>query len=150
MPIRPNVHDKTVSANLVLVRSALGLTQDQVAQAIGVTTQQYNKYERAKNRLTVGRIYELAVFFKVPVDNFFVPVQDQDYFLHSACYTRSLLNLSRNVQSLSEEQQRIFLELSRTLSGRSEEREHDQDPVPLPAAFKLKRKPVLRRTLRKW
>ena len=50
---------------------ALGLTQTKVAQAINVTFQQIQKYEKGTNGISSLRIMQLANFLKVPVVYFF-------------------------------------------------------------------------------
>jgi len=52
-------------------RLALGLTQTKVAQAINVTFQQIQKYEKGTNGISSLRIMQLANFLKVPVTYFF-------------------------------------------------------------------------------
>ena len=52
-------------------RLALGLTQTKVAQAINVTFQQIQKYEKGTNGISSLRIMQLANFLKVPVVYFF-------------------------------------------------------------------------------
>jgi len=52
-------------------RLALGLTQTKVAQAINVTFQQIQKYEKGTNGISSLRIMQLSSFLKVPVTYFF-------------------------------------------------------------------------------
>jgi|TARA_Y100000310_G_scaffold217398_1_gene218455 transcriptional regulator with XRE-family HTH domain len=52
-------------------RLALGLTQTKVAQAISVTFQQIQKYEKGTNGISSLRIMQLANFLKVSVSYFF-------------------------------------------------------------------------------
>jgi len=63
-----NVH---LGGKLRLRRLALGLTQTKVAQAINVTFQQIQKYEKGTNGISSLRIMQLAKFLKVPVIYFF-------------------------------------------------------------------------------
>ena len=60
-------------------RLALGLTQTKVAQAINVTFQQIQKYEKGTNGISSLRIMQLANFLKVPVVYFF-----EDFPLYEA------------------------------------------------------------------
>jgi len=48
----------------------LGLSQQQMADLIGVTYQQTHKYERGINRISTGRLYEISQVLKVPVSFF--------------------------------------------------------------------------------
>ena len=68
MEINFNRH---LGAKLRLRRLALGLTQTKVAQAINVTFQQIQKYEKGTNGISSLRVMQLANFLKVPVVYFF-------------------------------------------------------------------------------
>tara|TARA_B110000196_G_scaffold158522_1_gene136402 strand:- start:221 stop:589 length:369 start_codon:yes stop_codon:yes gene_type:complete len=63
-----NVH---LGGKLRIRRLALGLTQTKVAQAINVTFQQIQKYEKGTNGISSLRIMQLSKFLKVPVIYFF-------------------------------------------------------------------------------
>jgi transcriptional regulator with XRE-family HTH domain len=52
-------------------RTSLGLTQQQLANMIGVTYQQAHKYERGINRISAGRLYEIAGALGVDTDYFY-------------------------------------------------------------------------------
>ena len=63
--------NKHLGFKLRMRRLALGLTQTKVAQAINVTFQQIQKYEKGTNGISSLRIMQLANFLKVPVVYFF-------------------------------------------------------------------------------
>ena len=63
-----NIH---LGKKLRLRRLSLGLTQTKVAQAINVTFQQIQKYEKGTNGISSLRIMQLANFLKVPVVYFY-------------------------------------------------------------------------------
>ena len=63
-----NIH---LGKKLRMRRLSLGLTQTKVAQAINVTFQQIQKYEKGTNGISSLRIMQLANFLKVPVVYFF-------------------------------------------------------------------------------
>jgi len=73
MEINFNQH---LGAKLKMRRLALGLTQTKVAQAINVTFQQIQKYEKGTNGISSLRIMQLANFLKVPVVYFFEDFPD--------------------------------------------------------------------------
>jgi transcriptional regulator with XRE-family HTH domain len=64
--------DRHVSRRIRARRIALGLTQDQLAQRIGVTFQQLHKYEVGANRVSAGRLEAIARALGVDVADFFV------------------------------------------------------------------------------
>ena len=63
--------NRHLGSKLRLRRLALGLTQTKVAQAINVTFQQIQKYEKGTNGISSLRIMQLSNFLKVPVVYFF-------------------------------------------------------------------------------
>ena len=63
--------NRHLGSKLRLRRLSLGLTQTKVAQAINVTFQQIQKYEKGTNGISSLRIMQLANFLKVPVNYFF-------------------------------------------------------------------------------
>lgn len=63
--------NKHLGSKLRMRRLALGLTQTKVAQAINVTFQQIQKYEKGTNGISSLRIMQLANFLQVPVVYFF-------------------------------------------------------------------------------
>ena len=63
--------NKHLGGKLRMRRLSLGLTQTKVAQAINVTFQQIQKYEKGTNGISSLRIMQLSNFLKVPVVYFF-------------------------------------------------------------------------------
>ena len=68
--------NRHLGSKLRMRRLALGLTQTKVAQAINVTFQQIQKYEKGTNGISSLRIMQLANFLKVPVVYFFEDYPD--------------------------------------------------------------------------
>lgn len=63
--------DVFVGQRLRELRMLAGLSQSDVAAALGLTFQQLQKYERGFNRVSSSRLFKLGQFFKVPVSVFF-------------------------------------------------------------------------------
>ena len=96
-----NIH---LGKKLRMRRLSLGLTQTKVAQAINVTFQQIQKYEKGTNGVNSNRLMQLSQFLKVPIIYFF---EDYKEFkdIHPSEYTNDDLNysfLSRTFSSLSK------------------------------------------------
>ena len=66
--------NRHLGSKLRMRRLALGLTQTKVAQAINVTFQQIQKYEKGTNGISSLRVMQLSNFLKVPVVFFFEDV----------------------------------------------------------------------------
>lgn len=67
----PHLVDIHVGKQLRMRRVMLGLSQESIGKAIGVTFQQVQKYERGINRMGSSRLYDFAKFLTVPVSYFF-------------------------------------------------------------------------------
>jgi transcriptional regulator with XRE-family HTH domain len=66
-----NSVDVHVGQRLRVRRSLLGLSQEKLADAIGLTFQQVQKYERGMNRISAGRLFQFSKILDVPVAYFF-------------------------------------------------------------------------------
>src|ERR671926_593637 len=67
----PNPIDVRVGARLRLRRNMLRLSQEKLGEAIGLTFQQVQKYERGANRIGASRLHELSRVLDVPISFFF-------------------------------------------------------------------------------
>ena len=103
-----NIH---LGKKLRMRRLSLGLTQTKVAQAINVTFQQIQKYEKGTNGVSSNRLMQLSQFLKVPIIYFFEDYKDfKD--INPSEYTNDDLNysfLSRTFSSLSKTQKEKIL-----------------------------------------
>jgi len=63
--------DQHVGERIRLRRAELGLTQEQLAEALDVSYQQIQKYETGANRISASRIFEMARRLDVDLDYFF-------------------------------------------------------------------------------
>lgn len=67
----PNPVDTYIGSKVKSRRLILGLSQEELAKAIGLTFQQVQKYERGTNRISVSRLVDICKVLKVQVDYFF-------------------------------------------------------------------------------
>ena len=105
-----NIH---LGKKLRLRRLSLGLTQTKVAQAINVTFQQIQKYEKGTNGVSSNRLMQLSQFLKVPIIYFF-----EDFKEFKDINTEEMSNddlnysfLSRTFSSLSKTQKEKILQI---------------------------------------
>jgi len=68
---QPDPVDVQVGSRVRLRRNMLGLSQEKLGEAIGLTFQQVQKYERGANRIGASRLHELSRVLDVPVSFFF-------------------------------------------------------------------------------
>lgn len=67
--------DAYVGARIGLRRSALGLSQTALAQQLGISFQQVQKYETGQNRISASRLHRAATVLGTSVETFFPPVE---------------------------------------------------------------------------
>ena len=112
--------DRYVSLRIRQRRIMLGLTQQQMAELIGVTYQQAHKYETGINRISAGRLFQIARALGVEISYFFEDVEpgaagarNQELMPQQ----RMLLELARNFAAIkSRKHQEALCHLARVLS----------------------------------
>jgi transcriptional regulator with XRE-family HTH domain len=114
---RANDTDKHVGTRIRERRIMLGLSQQQMADLIGVTYQQAHKYERGINRISAGRLFEIAQVLGVPVGFFYEGLENRRGSDLSA-RQRMCLELARNFTSITNERhQEALSQLARALAS---------------------------------
>ncbi|MDG2242601.1 MAG: helix-turn-helix transcriptional regulator [Rhodospirillaceae bacterium] len=73
---KPNPVDVYVGSRVRLRRTLLGLSQEKLGEAIGLTFQQVQKYERGANRIGASRLWDLSRVLDCPVSYFFEDMED--------------------------------------------------------------------------
>jgi len=108
--------DRFVGARVRQRRVMLGLTQQQMADLIGVTYQQAHKYEKGINRVAAGRLYQMARVLGVDIGYFFEGLHENGVF-SATPQQRMLLELARNFISIPiRKHQEAVCSLARALS----------------------------------
>ena len=114
--------DRYVSLRIRQRRIMLGLTQQQMAELIGVTYQQAHKYETGINRISAGRLYQIARALGVNIGYFFEDVDPGSGAAAARAQElmpqqRMLLELARNFSAIkSRKPQEAICHLARALS----------------------------------
>jgi transcriptional regulator with XRE-family HTH domain len=67
----PNPTDRHVGARVRMRRMMLGMSQEKLGDALGLTFQQVQKYEKGANRIGASRLQQIAHILQVPVSFFF-------------------------------------------------------------------------------
>jgi transcriptional regulator with XRE-family HTH domain len=105
-------------------RRLLGLTQQQLASAVGVRFQQIQKYECGANRISAARLWELSEALEVPISYFYEGLEDQtaatvanDAVRRSeqVLARKETLDLVRAYYRLGERPRRRLLDLAKSL-----------------------------------
>jgi len=68
---RPSPIDVHVGSRVRLRRTLLGMSQERLGEALGLTFQQVQKYERGVNRIGASRLFDLSRVLDVPISFFF-------------------------------------------------------------------------------
>ncbi|MDP2732393.1 MAG: helix-turn-helix domain-containing protein [Hoeflea sp.] len=68
---RPNPIDIHVGSRVRLRRTMLGMSQEKLGEALGITFQQIQKYEKGTNRVGASRLQNISTVLNVPVSFFF-------------------------------------------------------------------------------
>jgi transcriptional regulator with XRE-family HTH domain len=72
----PNPVDLHVGARIRMRRKILGVSQERLADDLGLTFQQVQKYERGANRVSASKLYEIARSLQAPISYFFDGLAD--------------------------------------------------------------------------
>ncbi len=72
----PNPIDKHVGSRVRMRRMMLGMSQEKLGDALGLTFQQVQKYEKGTNRIGASRLQQIAQILQVPVEFFFEGAPD--------------------------------------------------------------------------
>lgn len=107
-------------------RWLVGMTQQQLAEHVGIKFQQIQKYETGANRVSASRLWDIADALDVPVSFFFegleneqeTPVEDAAAAAMPADILgdKEALDLVRSYYAIPENQRRRLFELARVLS----------------------------------
>jgi transcriptional regulator with XRE-family HTH domain len=136
----PNPVDLHVGARIRLRRRMQGVSQEKLADALGLTFQQVQKYERGANRVSASKLYEIASALRAPVAYFFDglanPAGDgpdgaessEEQSVHAFLMTSEGLELARLFPMVPRGRvRRRVLDLLRAMIGDAEEVEDEAE-----------------------
>lgn len=97
--------DRTIGGLIASLRKAQGLSQSALGDAIGVSFQQVQKYEKGRNRIGAGRLQTIADLLKVPVETFFAgqAVSEEDAGARSFFEDPQVMELILAFTSIADE-----------------------------------------------
>ena len=108
-----------LGTKLRMRRLSLGLTQTKVAEAINVTFQQIQKYEKGTNGVSCSRLIQISQFLQVPVTYFFEEYKNYKEFSFNTNTTEDLNYsfLAKTFTSLSNEDKEKILKVLKNTQG---------------------------------
>ncbi len=111
-------------------RCLAGMTQQQLAERVGIKFQQLQKYETGTNRISASRIWDIAAVMEVPVSFFFEGLEGQARDTGEAradiLTDKEAVDLVRAYYSIPENQRRKLFDLALVL-GEAKQIAHGED-----------------------
>jgi transcriptional regulator with XRE-family HTH domain len=102
--------DQQVGERIRKRRTLLGYTQEQLAEALDISYQQIQKYETGANRVSAGRLYQIAQRLETPVSFFFDGLGiDYETEESNGNSNRSTIDLVRNFNMIGDTGVRMSL-----------------------------------------
>ncbi|SDN78542.1 helix-turn-helix domain-containing protein [Ensifer sp. YR511] len=102
----PHPADQHVGRQLATIRLQSDVSQVQLAKAVGISFQQLQKYENAKNRVSASMLYEIASCLGVPVGRFFEGLPGNE----SASGNAPLLPIDERITFIASSEGRRLIE----------------------------------------
>ena len=128
--------DKYVGGRLRLRRRLLGQTQSDLGNAVGLTFQQLQKYEKGASRIGAGRLWQLGQILIVPASYFFDGLDDDPRLnttikipLNELELSKQELSLYHAIRTLSGAKQKCLFDPVKTFAAYSDASQ--QSHVPL-------------------
>ncbi|GGY44289.1 helix-turn-helix domain-containing protein [Parvularcula lutaonensis] len=124
----PHQVDLHVGQRLRQRRTLLGMTQQKLADAVGIKFQQIQKYESGANRISASRLWVIARALEVPVSHFFEGLTEEERALHEngehedgviapeVFHQKETIDLIRAYYNLKEAPRKRLLDLAKTLA----------------------------------
>lgn len=101
-------------------RWMVGMTQQQLAEHVGIKFQQIQKYETGMNRVSASRLWDISEALEVPIDFFFEGLEGggegETTLPGDILADKEALELVRSYYAIPENQRRRLFELARVLS----------------------------------
>jgi transcriptional regulator with XRE-family HTH domain len=126
----PNSVDQHVGMRVRVRRRALGISQEKLSEALNLTFQQVQKYERGANRISASKLYDIARALHAPISYFFegladpmhlaigaVAEPDGSEFLYEMVMTTEGMELAALFPKIDRRRRKLVLELARALSS---------------------------------
>ena len=96
--LQPNPIDIHVGLRVRMYRTLRGLSQEKLAEKLGLTFQQVQKYERGQNRISASRLWELSRVLDTPIQKFYEDIDE-----NSSAPAQPADEVTLPVDDLSEE-----------------------------------------------
>lgn len=113
--------DEHVGKRIRQCRWMVGMTQQQLAEAVGIKFQQIQKYETGANRVSASRLWDISRALGAPIDYFFDGIDAdgarQTGEVAEILADKEALDLMRALRAFPQAQRRRLFDLARALGG---------------------------------
>ena len=124
-PKAPNEIDRLVGSRVRVRRMLIGMSQEQLGEALGITVPQVQKYEKGMNRIGASRLHKIAGVLNVPITYFFEPhdgaaaaIEEQDRLDPSLFADRETIAIAIAFNRItSPDVRRALLDLARAAAS---------------------------------
>lgn len=115
-----HIVDTHVGKKIRQRRWLTGMTQQELAEIVGIKFQQIQKYETGANRVSASRLWDISEALDVPIASFFEGLRETeqaaDRALDDPLGDKEAMDLVRSYYAIPENQRRRLFELARVLS----------------------------------
>ncbi len=95
-PFVPCHIDFQIGKTIRVMRARFGLSQKDLANILGVTFQQVQKYESGDNRISAARLYEIAQMLEIPINTLYGEQQNGQIF------DNEMMDIVQNIYKMSD------------------------------------------------
>ncbi|MEM6899868.1 MAG: helix-turn-helix domain-containing protein [Pseudomonadota bacterium] len=115
--------DRVIGAQIRQRRIMMGFTQDQIADSLGISYQQVQKYETGSNRVSAGRLFEIASLLETDIGWFFPLISSNETAASSDnASPRHVIELVRRFSSIESQKVRAgIMALVRSIADNEED-----------------------------
>lgn len=111
--------DRAVGEKICIYRRAKSISQKDLADALGVTYQQVQKYENGTDRISAGRLRMVADALDMPIEKFFEPTLSKSM---SSSSIHAVAECARSIEIMDSQMRDLAVELLRTMAMSSRAR----------------------------
>jgi len=94
--------DQHFANEMLLKRKINNITQQQMSELLKVSIQQVQKYENGRNRITIGKLYNISKILNISIDKFFNHTNDQHHKIQNLIGDAELLELVQYYNQLPD------------------------------------------------
>ena len=106
--------EKLVGVNIKLRRLMLGITLDEMANHLGVSLQQLDKYEKGLNHVSAGKLFIFSEILNVPIDYFYNQIEESKMLLDENKPLQSLVKAFCKIKN--QEERKSILKLTKVMA----------------------------------